>query len=163
MAYWHEETQCPLFPAENETSEEEENGEEDDDEELNGFPSGGVPHKCLLVNLNYNVLRNKENTQSGGRTDDVYRRDKASFVMEESFAPRRSPQEAFVHTVRPTIHTEGMLGVVQDICARHYALGFYIPHTPAIPGFFMRFSQRLSAGLVKSEPCSHGVYGGSKE
>ncbi|KAK3735104.1 hypothetical protein RRG08_054458 [Elysia crispata] len=99
LAYWHEETQCPLFPAENETSEEEENEEEDDDEELNGFPSGGVPHKCLLVNLNYNVVRNKENTQSGGgRTDDVYRRDKASFVMEESFAPRRSPQEAFVYT-----------------------------------------------------------------
>ena len=43
---------------------------------------------------------------------------------------------------------------------------FYIPHTPPIPGVFMRFSphtQWLSAGLVKSDPCAsrnHSVYGG---
>ena len=53
-------------------------------------------------------------------------------------------------SVRLTIHTEGMEGDVQDICARHSALCFYLPHTPSVPGFFMRFSHTRSGSALDS-------------
>ena len=43
-----------------------------------------------------------------------------------------------------------MLGIAQDICARHSALSFYMPHTPFIPRFFMRFSHTCSGSALDS-------------
>ena len=85
------------------------------------------------------------------------------FFLTNFFIPRC---EAFI---RPTIHTEGIVGVAEDIFMRKaFCAVFFIPYTASIPGFFHAvFPHKLwlSAGLVKSDPCAsrnHGVYGGFK-
>ena len=43
-----------------------------------------------------------------------------------------------------------MLGFVEDICASHSALCFYIQHKPSITEFFMRFSHTRSGSARDS-------------
>ena len=60
----------------------------------------------------------------------------------KSFKRRR-----VVKRLRPTIHTERMLGFAQDMCARHPALCFYIPYAVGKQGVgFGNFELTRSRG-----------------
>ena len=51
-----------------------------------------------------------------------------------------------IHDLDPP-YTHGMLGIAQDMCARHAALCFYIPHTQWEKGRCVGFGNFLAHGV----------------